>query len=361
MTDNEPDESAPFGTQTEIEVPERTGLSWRWWARAVVGAALAVGLLAWGLPKVTGASWQATSQALTYVGLGQGLVMFALLLVAMWCYTFVLSASLPGLTHRKAWIVNVSGSSVSNLVPFGGAAGVGVTYMMCRSWGFSRTAIALSTAMSGLWNVMAKLAMPAIGLAALVLGGGLVAHRLAVAAGVGACLLVVVILVVITVLVSERAALVVGRAAARAGEVVLWVMRSHRRLHWDDAIVQTRRRTTALVRRSWVGMTFGMAGFLAVYAVLFLTCLYSVGAHPTLPQALAAYTLGRLLTSVVITPGGLGIAEAGSGALLVALGVPAAPAAAGVLLFAFYVHILEVPLGALGWLGWTLMRRSVPV
>ena len=38
---------------------------------------------------------------------------------------------------RQALIVNVCGSSVGNLLPGGGAAGVAATYAICRSWGFS--------------------------------------------------------------------------------------------------------------------------------------------------------------------------------------------------------------------------------
>lgn len=350
-------EVGPAGDGEELPV-RSARFGWRGYAQAAVGIALAVALIVWGLPRVTGSSWTQTAHALDRVTLAEGLGMFAVLLLAMWCYTFVLSASLPGLRHYQALIVNLAGSSVSNLLPFGGAVGVAITYGMCRSWGFAPSAIALSTVVSGLWNVMAKLAMPAFGLGALVLGGELVQHRLAVAAATGAVILVVVAGAVAAVLSSERAALVLGRAVARSGEAVLRVFRSHRRLHWDEAVIDLRHRTIGLVRGAWPGMTFGMVAFVGVYAVLFWMCLHVVGADPTLPQVFAAYTLGRLLTSVVVTPGGLGISETGAAALLVALGVPAAPATAGVLLFAFYVHVLEVPLGALGWVGWTVSRRQ---
>ncbi|HSF26890.1 MAG TPA: lysylphosphatidylglycerol synthase transmembrane domain-containing protein [Actinomycetes bacterium] len=356
---SEPAET-PFGTETEVEVPRRGWLSWRGGLQTLVGAGVAVALIVWALPKVTGSSWPETAEALERVSLAAGLGMFALLLLAMWCYTFVLSASLPGLSHYKALIVNVAGSSVSNLLPFGGAVGVGITYGMCRSWGFSRSAIVLSAVVSGVWNTLAKLVMPALGLAALLLGGEIVTRRLAVAAGVAVAVLLLIVAVATTVLASERAALAVGRGAARVGELALRLVRSHRHLHWDSAVIALRHRTTDLVRAAWVRMTLGMTAFVAVYAVLFWMCLRAVGADPTLPQVFAAYTLGRLLTSVVVTPGGLGISETGAAALLVALGVPAAPATAGVLLFAFYVHVLEVPLGALGWLAWSLTKRTTP-
>ena len=72
---------------------------------------------------------------------------------------------------------------------------------------------------------------------------------------------------------------------------------------------------------------------------------------------LAAFALGRLLTSVAVTPGGLGLVEAGSVALLVAMGAEPAQAAAGVLLFTIFTHILEIPFGVLAWLVWLWGRR----
>ncbi len=335
-------------------------MGWRSWLQATAGAALAATIIVWGLPQVTGSTWTGTAQALSRVSVLEGLGMLALLLVAMWCYTYVLTGSLPGLAHHRALIVNTAGSSVSNLLPFGGALGVGVTYAMCRSWGFTRTSIALSTAVSGLWNLLAKLAMPAVGLAALLAGGDIVRPRIAMAAGIGAALLGLLLAVVIALLASRTVALRVGRAAAWASELVLRVTRSHRPLHWDVVVLELREHTNALIRRSWLVMSTGMAAYVGVYALLFWWCLHAVGASPSLAKVFAAFTLGRLLTSVVVTPGGLGISETGAAALLVAFGVAPGEAVAGVLLFAFYVHVLEVPIGALGWLAWGLTRRPGP-
>jgi len=66
------------------------------------------------------------------------------------------------------------------------------------------------------------------------------------------------------------------------------------------------------------------------------------------------FALSRLLTSVTVTPGGVGVSETGVAALLVGWGANPAQATAGVVLYSLYVHFLEVPLGALGWLAWWL-------
>ncbi|WP_449064807.1 hypothetical protein [Planomonospora algeriensis] len=56
-------------------------------------------------------SWQAVA------------LMAVLWLASLLAYTFVLTASLPGLTHLQALTLNAGGSAVSNLLPFGGAPG----------------------------------------------------------------------------------------------------------------------------------------------------------------------------------------------------------------------------------------------
>jgi hypothetical protein len=47
-----------------------------------------------------------------------------------WLYTFVYTGSMPGISHSKALALNLTGSLVSNLLPFGGAAGVANTYAL---------------------------------------------------------------------------------------------------------------------------------------------------------------------------------------------------------------------------------------
>ena len=85
----------------------------------------------------------------------------------MLAYTGVLTNSLPGLTHPQALTVNFAGNAVSNVVPFGGAVGVGATYAIDLSWGFSMPTVTLSILVSGVWNVFAKLVMPVIALVLL--------------------------------------------------------------------------------------------------------------------------------------------------------------------------------------------------
>jgi uncharacterized protein (TIRG00374 family) len=73
-----------------------------------------------------------------------------------------------------------------------------------------------------------------------------------------------------------------------------------------------------------------------------------------------AYTVGRLLTAVGITPGGLGVTEAGTAAVLVGWGADPAQATAGVVLFSLFTHFFEVPLGMIGWVVWWFSPKQEP-
>ena len=64
-------------------------------------------------------------------------------------------------------MANLSSSAVSNVLPFGGAAGVGATYLMYGSWGFTASETTRSILVSGVWNVFAKLALPVVALVML--------------------------------------------------------------------------------------------------------------------------------------------------------------------------------------------------
>jgi hypothetical protein len=73
----------------------------------------------------------------------------------------------------------------------------------------------------------------------------------------------------------------------------------------------------------------GTVGYFVLYFVLFRVCLQLTGLVTDTATMLAAFALGRLLTAVAVTPGGIGVVEAGSVALLVALSTDPAQAAGG--------------------------------
>jgi len=140
--------------------------------QSVPGILLGVVLVVWWLPRMGQTTWSAVFLTLSRVGLGSVMLLFGLMCLGLWSYTFTLAGSLPGLSHLKALIVNLCGSSAGNFLPGGGAAGVAVTYAAFRSWGFSRRAISTSVIVTGVWNLLARMILPVTALVALLVAGG---------------------------------------------------------------------------------------------------------------------------------------------------------------------------------------------
>jgi uncharacterized membrane protein YbhN (UPF0104 family) len=115
-----------------------------------------------------------------------------------------------------------------------------------------------------------------------------------------------------------------------------------------------------VVRHGWLKMTFGMIAFFLVFYVLFWQSLHVVGVRMTFSHMFAAYAVGRLLTAIGVTPGGVGVTEGGAVAVLVAFGANPAQALSGVVLFSLYTHVMEVPLGTLAFVAWAASKKTAP-
>lgn len=310
------------------------------------------------LPKVTGAEWTAIWGVVRRLSAQQVVLLVIVWLLGLYAYTFVLTAALPGLTHGQAFTLNLTGSGVSNLAPFGGALGIGVNYAQARSWGFSTSSIALFTMVTGLWNILAKLVLPLLALLGLFLAGHLSDPRLAAAAGVAVAVLAVLLGAVLVALGSERGATLVGRASEAVGTRLARLLRMSREVHWDRAVRDLRHRTIDLLRANWVSLSVSMAVYSLLQAALLWLILDMVGSHLGPTIVFAGFAFGRLLTSFVLTPGGVGVTETGTAALLVALGGEPAAASAGVLLFSGFTYFLEIPVGAVSMLRWMWQTRG---
>jgi uncharacterized protein (TIRG00374 family) len=335
----------------------RAGVWWRV-VRDVGSLALALALLIWGLPRIAGVSWTQIGEPLQRLPVPALIMLAGLQLCALFAFTFTITGALPGISHGRALIVNLAGSLVANTLPFGGALGVGATYAICRSWGFSRSAIGISVVLGGIFATAGKVLLPLVGLGALLLQGGHISPALRDAALVGVLTLVAFLLVFVVVMVSDRAAHAVGRFIQRSAEALLRLIRRPRQLGWEHGIAGLREQTQDVMRRGWLQMSLGTLGYFVIYFVLFWLCLHICGLVIGIGTQLAAFALGRLLTSVAVTPGGLGLVEAGSVALLVAMGADPAQAAAGTLLFTIFTHVIEIPFGIAAWLVWLWQRNQ---
>ncbi len=322
--------------------------------KVTLGLGLAVVLLGWGLPYFAKTSWSEVLDVLGTVPWWKALLFTGIVVFGLYCYTFVMTGAMPGLSHTRALILNVCGSSVSNLLPGGGAVGLAATYSIAKSWGFSAAAVTTMAVVTGVWNVLARAALPLIAIIGLSWGATELPRSMRDAAFAAIVTGVVVMGLFVLAIGTDRGARALGRGLDRAVRVV-------RRGHADTletGLTGMRTRTAETVRTGWLPMSLGMVGFFGLYYVLFLLCMATTGIELPFGELFAAYAIGRLLTAIGVTPGGLGVTESGTAAALVAWGADPAAAMAGVVLFSIFTHLLEVPLGALGWIAWALMPRA---
>lgn len=294
------------------------------------------------------------------LGLGEVGVLFALAAWNILTYQFVIMAALPGLPLSQAFMVGQISTAVSNTVPAGSAVGVGVTYAMFSSFGYSAGAIAIAAALTGLWNTFVKLGLPIAALAVLALRGDPGTAMLS-AAVVGLAILLVAVALLVLVASSEQLATAIGATAGRVATAAARPVGRGPFLGWDEALGGFRRRTAEVLERRWILLTAAtLVSHLSLYLLLLAT-LRVVGIPPELltwDEVLAAFALVRLVTALPITPGGVGVVEVGmAGALIVAGGTEAGVVAA-VLIYRTLSYAIQIPIGAGCWVAWRVVSRD---
>jgi putative heme transporter len=285
----------------------------------IVSVVIVAGVFGFALPQI--ASYHEAWQDLTGMT-GPWLLAVAAAAVASPVTSWLaFAAVLPQVRLREAAAVSLSSSAVANTVPGGGAVSLGVSWRMLAGWGVTTPQFVRCTLVSGLWNVFARLGLPAAALIVMAAGGGPAAGIPPVAAYCGGAVLLVTVAGFRALLRSPRAATVTARvlqACATAAQLTPWLV------------------LLACLRASGLGQ--GQVSW---------------------QLSLAAFALARLLTVLPITPGGLGLVELGlAGPLAAGLGVEgAAKAAAAILLFRAVTYLPSLPLGALAYAWW---RRTCP-
>jgi uncharacterized protein (TIRG00374 family) len=327
--------------------------------RLAGAVAVAVSGFVWVLPRVTGAAWSGIGSVLAGVRPSELALLTALWAAGLLAYSFVLTGALPGLTRVRALTLNLTGSAVSNVAPMGGAFGVAANLMMVRAWRFRPSAFAAYTVVTNLWDVLGKLVLLLVALAVAVTGGTVAGSMVQAVALTTSLALLALLGLIVVVLRSERVARGVGRVGVVVLQRVAPGRAADRAQDLESALLDTRTRVRVLVERAWPQLTTGTVGYLSLQGVLLWACLHVVGAAPSFSVVVAGFAVERLLSLAVITPGGAGLAEAGSAGVLVALGVDPVLAAAGIVLYRAFTFLLEIPVGGLWLGGWVVARRGL--
>lgn len=311
------------------------------------------------VPAVSGAHYSAIWSQISTISIAKLAMLLGIWALGMLAYSGVLVNCLPGLRRPQAVTVTLAGSAVSNVVPFGGAVGVGATYAIDMSWGFSPPTVTLAILVSGVWNVFVKLALPVIAIV-LLLASGSDTGRLVIPAIIGVVALVTAIGALALIMRSEVLATTVGRIGQRLMTPV--GRRIHRlaELDVERSVLDFRHHSIGLLRGHWLGITVWVAMFNIIQYLLLLACVRSIGldTHELgWIEVFAAFAFARLLEAIPLTPSGVGFVETGAAATLIAFGGNAEAATAAVFLFRGFTYLLEIPTGAVAWGVWASMRR----
>lgn len=265
-------------------------------------------------------------------------------------------AVLPQLSFLAALAFTQASTALTTLLPGGAPLGMALSFGFLRRLRVDRGHAAFAVAVTGIWSQVMILVYPLVG-AILVFATGQLSTSTATIAGVSAACGAIIVGLAVAALRSAGAARWLGDFAAQVAARVGGLL--HRAPpEWSgDSLVQLRAERLVLLRRRWPRLTVAtLANQLTAYLV-FELCLRAVGiSFADLPpsEAFLAWAIGRVISSLPLTPGGIGFVELGMIGTLVGFGAPHAHVVAAVLL---YRVVIVLPTLIVGLIALPLLRR----
>lgn len=335
---------------TEFDVPRElvgdVGRRPRTTRRRLVSAAVSAVLLAaiiiWGLPYAAGVPWSQIISVLGELPPLTSAAAVALGILALLAEGYALRLAIPGGRSHRAIPAHSAYVAASIAVPGGGFLGLGL-----MAWMLRRGGVALPAIIAGLVAVTAAdLLVTSI----IVPLTGLVAY---VVAGAGLDLPGVPIAIVVAVVGAVLSGAVLYALLSRR---VLDLLLARLLGEEDDAesaaalrlVESIRTAVLGILSRRGVAMVALQLGSRVFHLAVLVIGLEALGTSVPLSAVLVAFVLGRILALLPLTPGGAGIAEAGTAAVLVALGAGGAQAAAASLLLMVATFIVPLVGGGIG-------------
>jgi uncharacterized protein (TIRG00374 family) len=241
----------------------------------------------------------------------------------------------------------LASGALGRVVPGGAAATAALQYRMLWQAGLARPAVATGLGAGSILLLAALAGLPLLAVPALV-AGRKIPNGLLNAGALALVIFVFLFALGALVMISDRVVRWIGRAAT----TVLRRVRRSRPAPEDlpERLAEQREFVSRTLGRHWpVAVAAAVGRWLFDFLTL-LAALQAVDARPRLSLALLAYCAAQLLAQVPITPGGLGIVEAGLTGTLALAGVPAAAAAVATLAYRMASYWLPLPVGAVAWI-----------
>jgi putative heme transporter len=267
----------------------------------------------------------------------------------------VLTTALPwrALLPQISWIgalgFTQASTALTIVLPGGAPLGMAISFGLLRRLRVTAGEAGFAVALTGIWSQVMILLYPLVG-AALVFSSGDLTSSTAAIAGASAAAGAVIAVLAFAVLRSERAALWLGDTAGRVGAWVAGLLRRKPPDWSGEALVRVRTERLGHLRRRWPALTLSTLGNQLTAYLIFEFSLRAVGVSVTsLPpsEAFLAWAIGRVLSSLPLTPGGIGVVELGMIGTLVGFGAPHAHVVAAVLLYRALIILPTLLVGAI--------------
>lgn len=270
-------------------------------------------------------------------------------------YPLPYQAALPGIGYGPSFVVRNTSFMISNAVPAGGAIGLGVQYAMLAGYGVGPASATAAIGITSVFNLLVTLALPALGVVAMLTQGGVKGTE--VLGALGAVAAVGVLIGVFTLILRSDH---MARRIGGIGDSVLGKFRPKMIRDGEEgpatkAAVDFRDSTVDVISGRWKFITGANVGQqLTQFLVLVVAIygMYGTDAGVNIVEIFAAFSLARLAGFIPITPGGLGTVDAAMIALLDTFGAHQGVGVAADLLWRASTFIPQVIIGIGTFLWW---------
>jgi uncharacterized protein (TIRG00374 family) len=242
---------------------------------------------------------------------------------------------------------NLASGALGRVVPGGAAAAAALQYQMLVRGDVNGAAAATGLAAGSLLLLGTLAALPVLALPA-VIGGVHVPRSLITTSIVGLGLFAALFALGFLLMRSDAAIERIGRAVAWG--VCKLPGHDEPPRHLAERLREQRDMVRATLGAEWPRALAAAAGRWLFDFLTLVAALAAVGAQPRLSLTLLAYAAAQLLAQIPITPGGLGIVEAGMTGTLALIGVSAGAAAVATLAYRLASYWLQLPLGLVAWI-----------